>query len=1094
MKYLKQILLFFSLISLLVSCQEDRDAFNSIPFVTLGADQTGISFSNQLTYSTGLNIIEYLYYYNGGGVAVGDINNDGLEDLYFTANQLPDRLYLNKGNLTFEDISVSAGLDMEATWSNGVSMEDVNNDGFLDIYVTKVGLFNKNGSHNMLYLNNGDNSFTEQSEAYGLNFSGFSTQATFFDYDRDGDLDMYLLNHGIHSIRSYGTTEKRSEKDSLSGDRFYENKLNEGKAFFEEVTEAANILSSPLGYGLAITASDINADGWMDLYVGNDFHENDYIYINNKDKTFTESSSTYINHSSRFTMGVDFADMNNDGLFDVFTTDMMPYEADILLKSGGEDTDKVTQIKKDLGFGPQYSRNHFHVKKEYGDYAEIALKTQTFATDWSWSVLLQDFDNDGLNDIFVSNGIAKRPNDLDYINFLSNVNYAAYEKSQDDILKKELIDQMPVLKIPNILFKNKGELQFSEVKESFVGKPSLTNGTAYSDLDNDGDLDLILNNLNAQASILENKTVGDSSNYLSINLKGDSSYSIIKGTQVTLYAGQKKFRKEQQTTKGFQSSSTQKLFFGLGEISKIDSISIRWPDGKTQGLGAYQTNQELVINRNIEAYQKSLLTTTIPDYTISVFSFQHKENIYLDYEREQLMPEKLSKEGPAVVLNDFNGDGIKDIYIGGARYQESKLYIGTKNKTYTERKTIDFIKDINFEDVDAASFDFDNDGDLDLYVVSGGGDFKENENYLMDRIYINDGKANFSRFKIVLAQTNGGTVEVADFDNDGFDDLFIGSRSLPGAYGLSPYSFLLRNNTMFGFEMTLKSRFGLVTDSAWADINNDDLIDLVVVGDWMPITVVLNKGAAKFEIANQSMNMTDTEGMWNTVAIEDIDGDGLLDIIAGNAGTNFKWQASVEKPVFLYLDDFDENEQLDPIIFYNYFGDYVPFSSKNKLSVQLPYLKKKFNSYKKFSGVRNIQDLTDRNENDILEIKKIVETRSMVYLQKDNKFEGHPLPPKAQLSSIQDFYLDQSPATPRLFYVGNYDQYITDLGNSSSNTGGVLSQWNSDKNTFEEDVFLPLPIGINAKRILKLDQETKLIMSNNDYVYLLSKTKTNENK
>ena len=364
----------------------------------------------------------------------------------------------------------------------------------------------------------------------------------------------------------------------------------------------------------------------------------------------------------------------------------------------------------------------------------------------------------------------------------------------------------------------------------------------------------------------------------------------------------------------------------------------------------------------------------------------------------------------------------------------------------------------------------------------------------MDRIYINDGKANFSTFKIVLAQTNGGTVEVADFDNDGFDDLFIGSRSLPGAYGLSPYSFLLRNNTMFGFEMTLKSRFGLVTDSAWADINNDDLIDLVVVGDWMPITVVLNKGAAKFEIANQSMNMTDTEGMWNTVAIEDIDGDGLLDIIAGNAGTNFKWQASVEKPVFLYLDDFDENEQLDPIIFYNYFGDYVPFSSKNKLSVQLPYLKKKFNSYKKFSGVRNIQDLTDRNENDILEIKKIVETRSMVYLQKENKFEGHPLPAKAQLSSIQDFYLDQSPATPRLFYVGNYDQYITDLGNSSSNTGGVLSQWNSDKNTFEEDVFLPLPIGINAKRILKLDQETKLIMSNNDYVYLLSKTKSNENK
>lgn len=1092
MKHLKLYFLFSLLISLL-SCQEEQDAVNSIPFVTLGSEQTGIDFKNELTYSTGLNIIEYLYYYNGGGVAVGDINNDGLEDLYFSANQLPDRLYLNQGNLKFIDISESAGLDMQPTWSNGVSMEDVNNDGYLDIYVTKVGLFNTNGSHNLLYINNGDNSFTEKAEAYGLAFSGFSTQATFFDYDRDGDLDMYLLNHGIHSIRSYGTTKKRSDKDSLSGDLFYENKLNEGRAFFEDVTESANIYSSPLGYGLAVTASDINGDGWMDLYIGNDFHENDYVYINNKNKTFTESATSYIKHTSRFTMGVDFADMNNDGLFDLFTTDMMPYEASILLKSGGEDTDKVTRIKKDLGFDPQFSRNHFHIKKEYGDYSEIALQNETFATDWSWSVLLQDFDNDGLNDIFVSNGIAKRPNDLDYIKYLSNVDYAAYEKTEDDDLKKDLIDEMPVLKIPNILFKNEGALKFSKVKESFVGKPSLTNGTAYSDLDNDGDLDLVLNNLNSPASILENKS-STGTNYLSLTLKGDADYSIIKGTKVTIYGNGKKLIKEQQTTKGFQSSSTQKLFYGLGEINKIDSISVQWPDGKTQELGSYETNQEITIVRDIKPYQKLIPFDSNPEYKLSILPFKHKENTYLDYEREQLIPEKLSKEGPAVVLNDFNGDGIDDLYLGGARYQEAKLYLGTKNNTFLEKKTVDFIKDVNYEDVNAASFDFDNDGDLDLYVVSGGNDFKENENYLIDRIYLNDGKANFKRINISLPMTNGGTIEVGDFDNDGFDDLFIGSRSLPGAYGLSPYSFILRNSAKMSFEMTLKSRLGLVTDSAWGDLNNDNLLDLVIVGDWMPITVLINKGDQKFEIANNVLNLNNTEGLWNTVSIEDINKDGFLDILAGNSGSNFKWKASIENPVFLYLDDFDENEQLDPIIFHNYFGDYVPFSSKDNLAGQLPYIKKKFTQYKKFSKVRTIEDLTDKKENDILEIKKIVETRSMVYLQNNSKFEGYPLPEKAQLSSIEDFYLDLSDENIKLFYVGNNDQYITDLGNSSSNTGGVLSDWSNETKSFKEDLFLPLPIGINAKRIISLNKHTKLIMSNNDYVYLLSKNHPNENK
>lgn len=468
----------------LISCQVQKEEITStIPFVERDATTTGIDFANTLTYKPYLNIIEYLYYYNGGGVAVGDINNDGLEDLYFTANQLPDRLYLNMGDMQFKDITLEAGLSQLPTWSTGVNMEDINNDGYLDIYVSNVplkDLFQNKEHTNTLYLNNGDLTFTEVSEEYGVDFGGFSTQAAFLDYDQDGDLDMYLLNHAVHSVRSYGSTKKRKEKDSISGDRFYKNLLVEGENRFEDVTDEVGIYNSPLGYGLAITTTDINNDGWMDIYVGNDFHENDYIYINNQDGTFTESFTQYLTHSSRFTMGVDVADLNNDAKLDIFVTDMMPYDAAIALKSGGEDSNKVTKMKADFGFEPQYSRNHLFLKKPYGDYADVALFSQTHATDWSWSVLIQDYDNDGKNDLFVSNGIVKRPNDLDYINYLSDSNYSNFVRTKQNEMKQELIDQMPTLEIPNLLFKNNGELQFSKLAEAKVSKPSFTNGSAYS--------------------------------------------------------------------------------------------------------------------------------------------------------------------------------------------------------------------------------------------------------------------------------------------------------------------------------------------------------------------------------------------------------------------------------------------------------------------------------------------------------------------------------------------------------------------------------------------------------------------------------------
>lgn len=568
---------------LLASCSPKKETDTPSPqglFKKVHPDSSGISFSNDLHYSDELNIIEYLYYYNGGGVAVGDIDNDGLEDLYFTANQGPDRLYLNQGNLKFTDITQEAGLKMDSTWSTGVTMEDVNNDGFLDIYVSKVGKYKSLSAHNLLYINNGDRTFTESSEAYGLNFSGLSTQASFFDYDNDGDMDLYLMNHSIHTPRSYGNIEQRNQKDSLSGDRLYENLLNEGLPRFNDVTDASGIYSSALGYGLALITSDINGDGYVDIYVGNDFHENDYLYINQGDKTFKESSADWLDHTARFTMGVDIADMNGDSLFDIFTLDMMPYDHEIFMKSAGEDSDKVRNIKKNFGYGEQYARNTFQINQS-GFFTDIALQTETHATDWSWSVLLQDYDNDGLNDIYITNGIYKRPNDLDYINYLSTNDYAQFDKNRQKEVKKKLIDQMPTVKLPNVLFKNEGDLTFKRMADASDAGPSYSNGAAYGDLDNDGDLDLVVNNIGQPAFVLENVS-GKDHHFIAFDLKGNDDRKNVTGSKVFVYAQNKTWVKEITVTKGFQSASSRRLHFGLGDTEQVDSVKVQWLDGQEQ--------------------------------------------------------------------------------------------------------------------------------------------------------------------------------------------------------------------------------------------------------------------------------------------------------------------------------------------------------------------------------------------------------------------------------------------------------------------------------------------------------------------------------
>ena len=1082
MKYLKGFVLLLAI--LLASCSEKNNNSTekaAIYFNSISPEKSGLDFSNTLHPKNDLNIIEYLYYYNGGGVAVGDINNDGLDDIYFTANQSPDRLYLNLGDLKFKDITLIAGVAIDSTWSSGVTMEDVNNDGLLDIYVAKVGNYKGLKAHNLLYLNKGDETFKEVSKEVGLAFSGFSTQAAFMDYDKDGDMDMYLMNCSIHTPRSYGKANKRNDKDSIAGDRFYENKLNEGALSFIDVTDASGIYNSPLGYGLALVTSDINQDGLLDIYVGNDFHENDYLYINQGDKTFKEMGSEWLNHTTRFTMGADIGDMNNDGLQDIFTLDMMPFDHEVFMKSGGEDSDKVSQIKENFGYGIQYARNNFQLNTGQDTFSDIAPLTNTHATDWSWSVLIQDYDNDGRNDLYITNGIYKRPNDLDYINYLSNTDFSDYSQSQAYEIEKKLINQMPTLKLPNILFNNKGDFEFDRLTTNAGLMPSFSNGAAYSDLDLDGDLDLVVNNINENAFLLENKnTTTPQHNFIAFDLKDTSNSAT--GSKIKVYTGNKVFVRELTVTRGFQSASTRKLHFGLGDISKIDSVLVVWPNG------TFQTQKDLAINKFhqiIKNTDESIYTyTTSPNPNkLTKFGYEHTENKFLDYEREALIPEKLSVEGPAVVNADFNGDGRMDIYIGGAKYQTASLYLNDENGEYQLKTVAPFEKDQVFEDVDAEVFDFENDGDLDLYVISGGNDIMEGNPNLEDRVYLNDGKGNFERLNAVLPMTNGGSISSGDFNADGFADLFIGSRSIPGGYGLPPTSMILKNTTKGNFEAVASGRYGMITDSQWSDINNDGQLDLVFIGDWMPITVMINTGNGQFEDQTTEYGLDKTNGMWNTLIIEDLDGNGFKDIIAGNAGLNLKWKASTEKPIKLYLDDFDENGQPDPLIFYDFYGHYVPFASKDNLMGQLPYLKKRFLSYSDFSKIKGVEDLTGRSEIDIPIQLEIHELRSMMYLNDGSTFNGTPLPKEAQMSSIEDILLEVVEEQKHLFFVGNYMVYVNELGNSDANPGGILTDF--DGANFKTYRSLGLPKEISARKILKIGNKKYLMISNDNYAYVI---------
>jgi hypothetical protein len=999
--------IFLSFIFLLLnSCKKNESAVSQ---TFEKVENSGLDFENIVKETKDFNIFTYRNFYNGGGVGVGDINNDGLPDVYFTSNQNKNKLYLNKGNFEFEDITEKAGVGGTKAWSTGVTMVDINADGFLDIYVCNSGDIKGDNKENELFINNGNLTFTEKAKEYNLSNQGYSTHAAFFDYDTDGDLDCYILNNSFKNpdkIELYKSM--RDIPDALGGDKLMRNdgpvnKPGTNHPVFTDVTSAAGIYSSAIGFGLGVATGDVNDDNLPDLYISNDFFERDYLHLNQGNGTFKEDLINRIDHTSVSSMGADIADINGDGFPEIFTTDMLAADNDRIKRVIGFDPYHLEDYKYRANYHYQLIQNCLQLNSGKGYFQEIANFAGVAATDWSWGALVFDFENDGKNDIFVSNGIFKDIMDGDFREF------SEQEKLTTDATGggydfTKYSDKIPITPLANWAFVNNGELQFQNQAEPLgLGEKTFSNGSVYVDLDQDGDLDLLLNNVNQKCSVYRNTS---SNNYLKVKLVGDSENRFGIGAKVKLRTNESLQVKENYTNRGFQSSIEPSLVFGLGEIGYVTELEVIWPNGKAQVLKNIKPNQTLLLEqKNAKDSPKTIVVSKSEEFKeINLEEILpgavHHENVFNDFNQEPLLLGMLSTQGPEILKKDVNGDKLEDILLLGAKGDPDKMYIQTSSGKFLPSNKSTFERDKNFESTCAAFLDFDKDGDQDLLIGSGSNEILDQINYIV-RLYMNDGKGNFmvdpSRIPPIIG--NFSTIAVSDYNHDGFEDVFIGARAVPGNYGLKPQSYLLQNNGGQWMDVTPEalSNIGMVTDAKWGDMNGDNWDDLVLLGDWMPVQIFNNKNGN----IDKSEILENCEGWWQKLDLADLDNDGDLEIIGGNWGQNSKLQASQTYPLSMQVGDFDKNNKSEFIINWKAPLDNktFPFATKIELTSQVPSLKAKALKYSAFAPMQYKDFFPDYGESDPLNYKA-TELRSGVFWNDAGRFTFKPFGVQAQFAPI----------------------------------------------------------------------------------------------
>ncbi|OLD17972.1 MAG: hypothetical protein AUJ01_08305 [Acidobacteria bacterium 13_1_40CM_3_65_5] len=1032
-------------------------ARNGQLFTLLLSSYTGVTFANRLDETRDFNVFTYRNFYNGGGVAIGDLSGDSLPEIVLTSNEGGPRLYLNLGDFRFRDVTKEAGIAETGRWTTGVTLADVNADGKLDIYVCHAGLKPGALRANTLYINQGVRDgipfFREMAAQYGIADTGYSTQAAFFDYDGDGDLDLFLIRNSPRPVASIAVKNERNQRDPLGGHELYRN----DHGHFTNVSEQAGIYGPEIGFGLGIAIGDVNRDGRPDVYVANDFFERDYLYLNNGNGTFTEVLENALPVSSYFSMGVDIADVDNDGWPDIYTSDMLPEDDYRLKTTSGFETWELYQAKARGGFDHQLMRNMLQHNNGNGTFSDVAWQAGVARTDWSWAALIADFDLDGNKDIFVANGLAHDVTQQDYMSFLgSNETMLAATRGQRvDFMS--LINAMSSTKLPNYAFRNNGDLTFTKVSSTWgVDTPSFSNGAAYGDLDGDGAPDLVVNNVNDEAFIYRNnaRTQLPANHYLQVRLEGDSANPFAVGARVTLHTRDRQFMQELEPTRGFQSSVDYTLTFGVGGVDTLQAVTVDWPDGRTSGMSHVGTNQRLTIRESNGHFQPPNRPSAHPplfrDVTSQIgLDFVHHENDFVDFDRELLIPKMLSTEGPIVAVGDVNGDGLDDFFIGGAKGQPGALFIQQRDGRFVRSNPGGelFEQDAVSEDLGAVFFDADGDGHPDLYVVSGGSEYSALAPALQDRLYLNDGRGRFHKATGSLpAEDNSGSrVVAADYDGDGDIDLFVGGRVVPWRYGADPRSMLLQNDGHGHFtDVTRRlapdlEHVGMVTDAVWRDVDGDGRPDLVVVGEWMPITIFHNAGGGRL-VRVTTPGLERSEGWWNRIVAGDFTGHGRVDFIVGNLGLNTRLHTSDSEPVTMYAQDFNGTGPFEQIISVYDQGTSYPIAMRDELLGALPSLKARYPRYKDYAN-QTVRDIFSPQQlaGAIFKQARTFAT-TLVRNNGDGSFTLVPLPHEAQIAPVYgilagDFDRD---GTIDLLLAGNFDGVQPAIGAMMASYGLLL--------------------------------------------------------